>query len=471
MPWTLARSDASAYRPRRLYQLVDDWTFDGINQGDELGYAVSAAGNVNGDDYADIIVGAPKAQDGVYKEGVAYVFHGSAGGLDGTPDWTAGGGIQGADFGAAVSAAGDVNGDGYADVVVGAPGYKNGETQVGAALVYHGSPGGLGPTPDWRYLSDLQSSQLGGAVSAAGDVNGDGYADVVIGAWNYSEGDLTGGAAFLFLGSADGLGDAPAWTAGGGQAGARFGAAVAGAGDVDGDGYDDVIVGAPGYDAEETDGGAIFLFYGSDHGLNETPGWQAHGDRAGAEFGAAVGAAGDVNADGYADVIVGAPSYADDQTEGGAAFAFYGSANGPGAAPRWTAYGDGAGAGFGVSVGAAGDVNGGGYDDVVVGAYRYSGGETDNKEGATFVFRGSAVGLGANHFWMAAGGKAETEFGRATASAGDVDGDGLADVIVGAPKFKTIGDPRGRAFLFLGSESPDPPVYRLYLPLALKTGR
>ena len=130
--------------------------------------------------------------------------------------------------------------------------------------------------------------------------------------------------------AADGLGLMPAWTAESDQAGARFGLVVASAGDVNGDGYADVIVGAPGYDNGQTDEGRAFVYYGSAGGLSGSPGWTAESDQQGASFGISAATAGDVNGDGYADVIVGARDYDNGQENEGRAYVYYGSAGGLG---------------------------------------------------------------------------------------------------------------------------------------------
>jgi hypothetical protein len=306
-----------------------------------------------------------------------------------TPSWTAESNQASAYFGFSVGTAGDVNGDGYADVIVGAPYHDNGQSNEGRAYVYPGSISGLAAASSWTAESDQASAYLGWSVGAAGDVNGDGYADVIVGAPLHDGGQTDEGRAYVHLGSPSGLAPAPSWTAAGGQAAAQFGVSVATAGDVNGDGYADVIVGAPYHDNGETNEGRAYVYQGSAAGLSLTASWTAEGDQAGAFFGNPVGTAGDVNGDGFADVIVGATSYDNLQTDEGRAYVYHGSASGLSPAPNWTADGNQAGAAFGTS-GTAGDVNGDGYAEVLVGASAYDNALAN--QGRAFVYYGNPGG-------------------------------------------------------------------------------
>src|SRR5206468_1844262 len=118
-----------------------------------------------------------------------------------------------------------------------------------------GSASGLATSPAWTAESNQANAQFGSAVATAGDVNGDGYADVIVGASLFDNGETYEGRAFVYLGSASGLVTSPVWTAESDQAGALFGSSVATAGDVNGDGFSDVIVGASSYDNGQTNEG------------------------------------------------------------------------------------------------------------------------------------------------------------------------------------------------------------------------
>jgi len=432
--------------------LTSSWTAEGGQASAFFGGSVGTAGDVNGDGYADVIVGASSFDNGFQTdEGRAFVYHGSASGLSLTSNWTAEGGQASAFFGVSVGTAGDVNGDGHADVIVGAERFDNGETDEGRAFVYHGGAMGLSLTSNWTAESDQASALFGVSVGTAGDVNGDGYADVIVAAYAFDNGETNEGRAFVYHGTASGLSSTSSWTAESDQQAALFGGSVATAGDVNGDGYSDVIVGAPSFDNGETDEGRAFVYRGSASGLSLTSSWTAEGEQTNERLAFSAGTAGDVNGDGYADLIVGAALFDNGETDEGRALVFHGSASGLSLTPSWTAEGDQASAFFGISVGTAGDVNGDGYADVIVGANQFDNGETD--EGHAFVYHGSASGLSLTSSWMAEGDQASAGFGFSAGTAGDVNGDGYSDVMVGASSFDNGETDEGRAFVYHGSAS------------------
>ncbi len=270
-----------------------------------FGSSVASAGDVNGDGYADVIVGAAGSSDG----GRAFVYHGGASGPPSTPAMTlrppsgVDGGAPVGGFGVAVASAGDVNADGYADVVIGA----SGRPSSGRAYIYHGSTSGLSKAPSATLQGDGGSGadDFGNSVACGGDVNGDGYTDVIIGAFSAGR-----GRAFVYLGRAAGLSNTPVVTLqppdiDSGATGDNFGNSVANAGDVNGDGYGDVVVGA-----WYANGGAgrAYVFFGESLGLSASTGvlLQRSGGTADDQFGVSVAGAGDINHDGYTDIVVGA---------------------------------------------------------------------------------------------------------------------------------------------------------------------
>jgi len=410
----------------------------------EFGRSVTGAGDVNGDGYDDVIVGAPFYDAGSPNEGAAFVFLGSATGIAHGSAVTAHAQLESnrgqSRLGWDVAGAGDVNGDGYDDVIVGSPFYDAGELNEGAAFVFLGSAAGIasgGPAAAHARLeSDQQQAEMGASVAGAGDVNGDGYDDVIVGAPLMS-------TAFVFLGSATGIGDGHAASAharfsGGG----RLGAEVSGAGDVNGDGYDDVVVSAPLYNGSE---GVVLVFLGGAAGIGDGDVASADTRLLGVPFSYALAAGvGDVNGDGFDDVLM----YTGLRD---VVWLFLGSSSGIADGDTTSAdariQSDQVDSRMG-SAAAAGDVDGDGYDDLILGAYLYDTGEED--EGAAFVFLGSATGIASGTSDDAdtriEGDVAGGWLGVDAAGVGDVNGDGYDDVMLGAPYYGG-----GQAFLFLGN--------------------
>jgi hypothetical protein len=415
---------------------IPAWTGEGNEVGASFGYSVSTAGDVNGDGFSDILVGTSLNK--------VYAFYGSASGLNTSYDWLASGDGSGA-FGYAVSSAGDVNGDGYSDVIIGAP-YYNG--YAGRVYIYLGSDTGLVPAYDY-YQEGEAYAQLGLSVNLAGDVNGDGYSDVIAGGNTH---DNDRGFASVVYGSPSGPGAAPDWVMTGPQAGEGFGNSVSTAGDVNGDGYADILVGSDMWDGGQTNEGTVRVFLGSATGLPDSPDWQAELDMEYAHFGWSVHTAGDVNGDGFADVILGAYQYDNEQFNEGLALVYYGSATGLGDAPVWTKEINQDFAQFGYSVSTAGDVNGDGLSDIIVGANLLDNGQAD--EGGAFVYHGSVDAPSQTANWTVDSDQAGAWLTAAGGGVGDVNGDGYQDVMVAAGKYDTatLAD-AGKAWLYNGSAS------------------
>jgi hypothetical protein len=363
------------------------------------------AGDVNGDGYDDIMISESNYDSSGSDEGAVFVYYGSPTGPSTTHNWMARGNITWGHFGRSIDGAGDVNNDGYDDIIVGTT-----ETYLTThVFVWFGGPEGLGdnglPTnADWKASSSNPGAYgYGQVVRGIGDVNGDSYDDIMIGA-DVFDGSITNqGAVFVYFGSASGLGDpgTPAnadWMGTGAQTDSRFGWAGDGVGDLNGDGYEDLAVGAYAYDNPETSEGKVFVWYGSSGGLgdNGTPAnadWSAELDVS-SYFGYVVRSAGDVNQDGFSDLIATAPSYGfDAQGEplsgAGAWFIWTGSADGLGdngtrANADYAGFGDQANGNLGRNEAGAADVNNDGWDDIFVAAYLYDDPETD--EGVVFGY-------------------------------------------------------------------------------------
>jgi len=348
-------------------------------------------------------------------------------------------------FGCAVASAGDINGDAYDDIIIGAYGYDNAETGAGKAYVYYGASSGPGTIADWSAQGSFRYHSVGQSVATAGDVNNDGYDDVIVGAWNYDQ-------VFVFYGSSSGLKETPDWTADfGADPREWFGYSVSTAGDVNNDGYDDIIIGMPGYGNGQSGEGRSLVFHGSADGLNATPNWTFEINQQDAHLGYSVSTAGDVNGDGYSDVIIGANGYNSGGLYNvGRAYVYHGSSSGLSATPNWTAQGSQQYAYFGSSVSTAGDINGDGFSDVIVGADGKGYGTLTGVIGRAYIYKGSSSGLSTSYDWTSSTGQPDDRYGFSVAKAGDVNGDKAGDVIVGTPNYSGSLTEAGRSYLYFG---------------------
>jgi hypothetical protein len=442
------------------------WSYQ-VNQWDALlGYAVSL-GDLTGDGVEDLIVGAPGFANGEHDEGALLLFAGSPAGLGATPLWTMESNIAEARFGYDAVMIRDVQGDGLIDLLTGVPDFSSDQHEEGVAALWPGGSPEPRCRPTWVIEGNEEDGYFGFKSTGAGDVNGDGYGDVFVGWARRDDGQYSAGRAFVYLGGPTGPGSAPSWFAWGVTGSNEFLGFDAAAGDVNADGFDDLLVGALYHDNGQLDEGAAFLYMGSAAGLSFTPAWSAESNQVITYFGSKM-ASGDVNGDGYSDMMIGAHEYDYDQGNDGAVFIYHGSPAGLPANPSLVI--SGPAAGFNLSSGrmATGDVNGDGFDDLLVGAITFSNGQTN--EGAVFLYLGSPTGLSGTPAWMAEGGLSASSFG-GRLGLGDLNADGLDDVVVSAARWTSPEILEGAVFVYLtqpavpaGRLSEDDPLTVRLLP-------
>jgi Ca2+-binding RTX toxin-like protein len=433
---------------------------DGAAANSYEGYAVASAGDVNGDGFDDIVIGAGRPGS---TTAATYVVFGKSTGLAnidlgslGTNGFMITGVSAPLGGGVSVGSAGDFNGDGFADVLIG--GASNGPS--GAGYVIYGKASGF-TTVDVGALGSAGFSMsgsftgnalTGASVSAARDINGDGFDDLIIGspAFGIVPGQ-TQGLTDIVYGRASNPGTVALDTGSDGSVVSlglstttRLGTSVSGAGDVNGDGFADVVMGGTG------GAGLAYIRYGSATGLGATD--IIAGVAANDFTGYSVAGAGDINGDGFGDLIIGAPKVGANDT--GASYVIFGKAAGFGgllnlsalaATDGFTITGSTAtpDARSGLAVSTAGDVNGDGYSDILIGQDSFNAG---SKTGVVYLMLGAASGFTNINLASAPGtlirinGATGDFIGSSISLAGDFNGDGRSDLLVGAP----LADNNGR---------------------------
>ncbi|MFW3146318.1 MAG: putative Ig domain-containing protein [Thermoplasmatota archaeon] len=464
-------------------------SFWGEGQGDRTGTTISGAGDVNGDGYDDFLIGTFQNDDGGVLAGKTYlILGGSSGWMMDSSLSDANASFIGEDVddksGFSVAGAGDVNGDGYDDIIIGAPGDEGGGLISGQTYMIFGREAGWSPDIDLSmanasYIGEELYDGSGSSVSGAGDVNGDGYDDFLIGSSQNDEFGSASGQTYLILGRSGGwsmdldLSEANA-SFHGENADDYSGSDVAGAGDVNGDGYDDFLIGAwANNEGGHPYSGKTYLF------LGKPSGWEMDtnlskadasfvGENAWDRSGYCIAGAGDLNGDGFDDIIIGAYSNGEGGKNSGQTYVIFGRSSG------WTRdmdlseadasfIGEEADDQSGYSISGAGDVNDDGRDDLIIGARGSD--RSGSEAGQTYLILGRARG------WIMdldlsfadasfTGEAAFDESGSTVSGAGDVNGDGKDEVIIGAPLSGPASSSEGQTYLLcIGQlETAHPPM-------------
>lgn len=479
------------------------FTLSGQNNNDFAG-DVKGVGDLNGDGLDDFAVGAGFADGGGSNRGRVFVIFGKSTGFPtnlslgnlGSGDGFFLNGEADSDYaGASISAAGDVNHDGFDDLIIGAALANAAGTDRGRAYVIFGTPHSF---PSQIDLSSLDGStgfiinggadgdQLGSAVAGAGDINGDGKDDLLIGAQKANAGGTDRGQAYLIFGhdmpfsatfNVSSLNGTNGFALNGIANSDYAGAAVAGAGDVNGDGFDDLLIGAFHANLGGTLRGQSYVVFGKNASFGvsfnlssltvpNSNGFAFNGSGDNDVAGRSVAGAGDINGDGFDDVVIGAQKAAGGGTKRGQAYVIFGHSGTTFTSPLTPGALDGTN-GFalngisngdyaGTEVAGVGDVNGDGLDDILVSAPNVAAGGTNRGQAYVLFGRTTASSAtlnasaldGSNGFTI--NGVADGDRLFDVAAAGDVNDDGMADMLISSNQADAGGVDRGESYVVFG---------------------
>lgn len=406
--------------PLSAQMIGGDWKrlhqFDGFEARDFLGSQIAAAGDVDADGIPDVILGAKyTAPGGVLQAGSAFVYSGKSGALL----WRFDGAESFGWFGGSTAGVGDIDGDGFGDLLVGAPNQSpGGSYRAGSAYIFSGASGLL----IRQFDGQGPYHNFGIAVAGASDLDGDGLGDVIIGAPGADPGGGFAGSTYVYSSATGAL----IWRFNGIQDGEKMGSAVANVGDVDGDNIDDIAIGAESAAHHGLSfAGAVYVYSGASGDLI----WQFDGKAAYDAFGSSVARAGDVNGDQRADLVIGIPgSDSHGYPNAGAALVYCGASG----EALWHFTGISPGDQLGGCVSGGGDVDGDGFADVLAGARTSEG---NAQLGRAYLWSGATGELIQD--WI--GSSWGDTLGSAVALIGDLDHNRLWEVAIGAQ----TADPQG----------------------------
>jgi len=452
-----------------------DTIFIGEGNSDYSGFSISCAGDVNGDDIDDILIGAYGKSTGQNAVGKTYLIFGNTSGFqhdyplsqadssfigESSDDWS----------GYSISGGGDVNGDGFDDILIGAPHNDVMGSDSGHVYLIFGKETGWTSNMDLAnsdasFMGEFAEDRCGSSISSDGDVNGDGFDDILISSPGNDKGGNMSGKIYLILGKETG------WTMGTDldEADATFygksnfdvaGIAVSLEGDVNGDGYDDILIGTAA-------SGETYLMFGSTSGLKRDTNL-SDADASlisGGRAGRALSSGGDVNNDGFDDILIGADLNSEAGTNAGKSYLVLGMERGwskgfPLSNSTASFLGEAPNDSSGTRVSIMGDTNGDGFDDLLVGAFQND--EGGSGSGQAYLFFGKRSGweqdISLSEADLSFQGEEDYHHaGLSSSGSGDVNGDGFHDVLIGAYWAGSDMARTGRTYLTYIKSRPTPP--------------
>ncbi|TFG02156.1 MAG: hypothetical protein EU542_05555 [Promethearchaeota archaeon] len=475
-----------------------DISFHGLAAGDYLGQSVIGAGDLNGDNITDFCISSSRSDENGQNAGKTYIFFGRTSGWQesfdlANADASFVGESGGDESGHALGAGGDVNGDGFDDLLISAP--LNEETGEDDGQIYLI----LGKASGWQlntslanadasFLGEVMSDRAGNSIDIIEDVNGDNYDDILIAdKWN-DEYEINGGKIYLIFGKASGwemdigLSSCNASYLGK-KANDHAGFSISGVGDVNGDTFGDFLIGAYLNDELGTSTGQSYLIFGKELGWNTDVNLTNvdvtfNGENEYDASGTSVAGVGDLNGDNYNDFMIGAPGNDESKNSAGQAYIIFGK-------ETWNSvynlsdvdasfHGENYNDQLGTCLAGAFDINNDTYDDILLGAKGYQSG---GSRGKTYLIFGKETGWSMDTSIQNAdasfiGEKNSDVSSNSLAGIGDVNGDGFDDFLIGAHQFSYSESLIGKVYLFFGAEdrifiSPTPQSISGYANLIL----